>query len=99
MKRDFYICELAWTPTPDPAAKSCCGAVAPRIISLPPTLPAERSRQSARTLAPLETRRFGRRSKNRQKRNTVRLKRMALALSAHLGGVVHFHVCRLFANA
>src|SRR5258705_4349958 len=35
MKRDFYICELAWTPTPDPAAKSCCGAVAPRIISLP----------------------------------------------------------------
>jgi len=58
MKRDFYICELAWTPTPDPAAKSCCGAVAPRIISLPPTLP-------ARAFAP--KRADPRRSKNARK--------------------------------
>ncbi len=44
-----------------------------------PTLPAERSRQSARTLSPLS---------KRQKRNTVRLREEALALPAHLGDVV-----------
>jgi hypothetical protein len=48
----------AYNPTPDPAAKSCCGAVAPRIISLPPTLP-------ARAFAP--KRADPRRSKNARK--------------------------------
>ena len=78
MKRDFYICELAWTPTPDPAAKSCCGAVAPRIISLPPTLP-------ARAFAP--KRADPRRSKNARKETRSGCD-MALALPAHLGDVV-----------
>src|SRR6266481_2733933 len=46
---DFLPCVVAWHPTPDPAAKSCCGAVASRIISLPPPSP---RRVSAKARAP-----------------------------------------------